>query len=192
MAEVRLNAVLEHLSQEVPVRRVGYILKPETSAFPTFSSERRGHWLRAASAEPSLGIRPWVRGERYPASSVPALLAAQAAKRQGQDASETFHFSVFRTFLIENRDISEGAVLEEIARAAGLDVDRFRVDLKDPTVKEAVYAEHLDAVDRWMVEAVPTVIIGQERIEGAASPAIYQAALTDTPPTIGGSGEIER
>jgi protein-disulfide isomerase-like protein with CxxC motif len=172
VAEVRLNAVLEHLSQEVPVRRVGYILKLETSAFPTFSSERRGHWLRAASAEPSLGIRPWVGGERYPASSVPALLAA--------------------TFLIENRDISEGAVLEEIARVAGLDVDRFQVDLKDPTVKEAVYAEHLDAVDRWMIEAVPTVIIGQERIEGAASSAIYQAALTDTPPTIGGSGEIER
>jgi protein-disulfide isomerase-like protein with CxxC motif len=170
VAEVRLNAVLEHLSQEVPVRRVGYILKLETSAFPTFSSERRGHWLRAASAEPSLGIRPWVGGERYPASSVPALLAAQAAKRQGQDASE----------------------LEEIARVAGLDVDRFQVDLKDPTVKEAVYAEHLDAVDRWMIEAVPTVIIGQERIEGAASSAIYQAALTDTPPTIGGSGEIER
>lgn len=177
MAEVRLDAVLRNLPRRVPVRRVGYILKPEPAAFPTFSSERRGHWVTAASAEPSLGIRPWVTAERYPASSIPALLAAQAAKRQGEEASEIFHFSLFRTFLIDNRDISDVAVLEEVALRVGLDLDRFRIDLKDPRVKEAVYAEHLDAVDRLKVEAVPTVIIGAEHIEGATSPAVYEAAL---------------
>lgn len=186
MAEVRLSVVLKNFARRVPVRRVGYILKPETAAFPTFSSERRGHWLSAASAEPSLGIRPWITGERYPRSSLPALLAAQAAQRQGDDASETFHFTLFRTFLVENRDISDEAVLEQVALAVGLDADRFRSDLKDPRVKEAVYAEHLDAVDRLKVEAVPTVILGAERIEGAVPPAVYQAALTAE-----GSGEIE-
>lgn len=184
MAEVRLSAVLNTLAWRVPLRRVGYILKPETAAFPSFSSERRGHWLTAASAEPSLGIRPWVTGNRYPRSSIPALLAAQAAKRQGGDASEIFHFSLFRTFLIENRDISDEAVLEQVARAAGLDLDRFRNDLKDPGVKEAVYAEHLDAVDGLRVEAVPTVIVGASRIEGAASRAVYQAAIAHMRATV--------
>ena len=60
---------------------------------------------------------------------------------------------------------------------SGLDLDRFRIDLKDPKVKEAVYADHLDAVDLWRAEAVPTVIVGEERIEGAAPPPVYQAAL---------------
>ncbi len=178
MAEVRLSAVIENLPRRVPVRRVGYILKPEPVAFPTFSSERRGHWLTAASAEPALGIRPWVTGARYPASSVPALLAAQAAKRQGEDASDAFHFSLFRTFLIDNRDISDEAVLARVALTVGLDLDRFRRDLKDPSVKEAVYAEHLEAVDQLGVEAVPTVIIGTERIEGAAPPPVYETAVT--------------
>lgn len=178
MAEVRLSRVVTSLARCVPLRRVGYILKPEIPAFPTFSSERRGQWLRAASAEPSLGIRPWVTGERYPGHSIPALVAAQAARRQGNEASDSFHFRLFRTFLVENRDISEGAVLEEVALRSGLDLDRFRIDLKNPTLKDAVYAEHLEAVDLWRAEAVPTIIIGEERIEGAASPAVYQAALT--------------
>lgn len=178
VAEVRLNKVLEERARPHGLRRVGYILKPETATFPTFSSERRGHWLRAAASEPSLGIRPWVHGERYPGSSIPALVAAQAARRQGDTLSETFHFALFRTFLVENRDISSGAVLEQVALHAGLDLDRLRSDLKDPTVKEAVYAEHLEAIDLWNVEAVPTIIMGDERIEGAAPLTVYQAALT--------------
>jgi predicted DsbA family dithiol-disulfide isomerase len=177
VAEVRLNTVLDGFARRFPLRRVGYILKSETAAFPTFSSERRGHWLMAAAAEPALGIRPWIKGERYPRSSVPTLLAAQAARRQGDDASETFHFALFRTFLVENRDISEGAVLEEVAFKSRLDLDRFRIDLKDPKLKEAVYAEHLEAVDLWKAEAVPTVIVGEERIEGAAPPPVYHGAL---------------
>jgi predicted DsbA family dithiol-disulfide isomerase len=156
---------------------LGYILKPETAAFPTFSSERRGHWLQAARAEPALGIRPWIGGERYPASSVPALVAAQAAKRQGEEAADGFHFTLFRTFLVDNRDISEEAVLEEAALKSGLDLHRFRADLGDPGVKEAVYAEHLEAIDCWRTEAVPTIIIGRERIEGAAPSAVYEVAL---------------
>lgn len=177
MAEVRLNTVLTRLSRRVPLRRVGYILKPEPAAFPSFSSERRGHWQRAGEAEPSLGIRLWVKGERYPGSSVPALEAAQAVRRQGAEASEAFHFGVFRAFLIDNRDISDRSVLEEVAAACSLDLHRFRTDLKDPAVKEAVYAEHLEAVDRYQVEAVPTIIIGEERIEGAAPPAVFETAL---------------
>ncbi len=177
MAEVRLDAVLTRLGRRVPIRRVGYILKPEPPAFPSFSGERRAHWQRAGAAEPSLGIRLWVKGERYPGSSVPALEAAQAARRQGDEASETFHFGLFRAFLVENRDISDRAALEEVAATCGLDLHRFTVDINDPTVKEAVYAEHLEAVDRYQVEAVPTIIIGEERIEGAAPPAVYEMAL---------------
>ena len=178
MAEVRLKTVLDSLGRGLPVRRLGYILKPETSAFPTFSSDRRGHWLRAAAAEPALGIRPWVAGERYPGSSVPALLAAQAARRQGEEVADAFHFSLFRTFLVENRDISEPAVLEEVALASHIALDRFRIDYQDPKVKEVVYAEHLEAIDRWRIEAVPTIIIGRNRIEGAVPRTQYQAALT--------------
>jgi predicted DsbA family dithiol-disulfide isomerase len=181
VAEVRLNTVLAGCTRPFALRRVGYILKPETTAFPTFSSERRGHWLSAATAEPSLGIRPWVEGERYPGSSVPALVAAQAARRQGDEVSDAFHFALFRTFLVENRDISAVAVLEQVALSAGLDLDRFRIDCKDPTLKEAVYAEHLEAVDLWKAEAVPTIIVGEERIEGAAPLSFYQAALARLP-----------
>jgi predicted DsbA family dithiol-disulfide isomerase len=177
VAEVRLDTVLTRLSRRVPLRRVGYILKPEPAAFPSFSGERRAHWQRAREAEPSLGIRLWVKGERYPGSSIPALEAAQAARRQGDEASEAFHFGVFRTFLVENRDISDRAVLKEVALSTGLDLHRFGIDLGDPAVKEAVYAEHLEAVDRYRVEAVPTIIIGEERIEGAAPPAVYETAL---------------
>ncbi len=181
MAEVRLNTVLTECARPFPLQRVGYVLKPETAAFPTFSSERRGHWLGAATAEPPLGIRPWVGSERYPGSSVPALVAAQAARRQGDAVADAFHFALFRTFLVENRDISAEAVLEQVALSANLDLDRFRIDSKDPTLKEAVYTEHLEAVDLWKAEVVPTIIVGEERIEGAAPRSVYQAALARFP-----------
>lgn len=108
-------------------------------------------------------------------------MAAQAAGRQGDEVSDVFHFAVFRTFLVENRDISAVAVLEQVALSAGLDLDRFRIDSEDPTLKEAVYAEHLEAVDLWKAEAVPTIIVGEERIEGAAPRSVYQAALARFP-----------
>jgi len=95
--------------------------------------------------------------------------------------ADAFHFSLFRTFLVENRDISAAAVLEQVALGAGLDLDRFRIDCKDPTLKETVYAEHVEAIDLWKAEAVPTIIIGEERIEGAASLSVYQTALARLP-----------
>ena len=166
------------LGKKIPVRRVSYILKPEPSPFATFSSERRGHWLRAASVEPSLGIRPWIQGDRYPQSSLPPLLAGQAARRQGEGVSDIFHFALFRKFLVDNRDISDPKVLAEVAKGSGLDLDQFWTDYKDPTLREAVYAEHLEAVDLWQTEAVPTIIIGEERIEGAVTREVYRSALT--------------
>ncbi|MDZ4339921.1 MAG: DsbA family protein [candidate division NC10 bacterium] len=181
MAEVRLDTVLRNRGRSVPVRRVGYLLKSDPSPFPVFSPERRAHWLRAAAAEPSLGIRPWIAGERYPGSSLPALIAAQAARRQGEAGAATFHFTLFRIFLVDNRDISDHAVLEAAALRSGLDRDRFRLDLNDPALKEAVYAEHLEAVDSWGTEAVPTIIIGGDRIEGAAPMPLFEAALARLP-----------
>lgn len=68
-------------------------------------------------------------------------------------------------------------MLEEVALQSGLDLDRFRNDLKDITLKEAVYSEHLEAVDCWKAEAVPTIIVGEERIEGAVPARNYEDAL---------------
>lgn len=159
---------------------MGYILRPELSPTATFSPERRAHWLRAAAAEPSLGIRPWLAGDRYPQSSLPALVAGQAAKRQGEAATARFHFALFRTFLVENRDISSPEILAEVARNSGLDLERFWTDYRDPTLREAVYAEHLEAVDVWQTEAVPTIIIGRHWIEGAVMREVYRSALTQS------------
>jgi predicted DsbA family dithiol-disulfide isomerase len=107
-------------------------------------------------------------------------LAGQAAKRQGEGVSEIFHFALFRTFLVENRDISDPKVLAEVAQGSGLNLEQFWADYKDPTIREAVYAEHLEAVDLWKTEAVPTIIIGEHWIEGAATREIYRSALTQS------------
>jgi predicted DsbA family dithiol-disulfide isomerase len=58
-----------------------------------------------------------------------------------------------------------------------LDVDRYRRDVGDATLKEEVLAAHVAAVDAFGVEAVPTIIVGETRLEGAASEADYRAAL---------------
>ncbi len=124
----------------------------------------------------------WTGGDRYPVSSLPALIAARAAERQGQEAGDRYHWGLFRAFFEGNRDISERKVLGEVAAGAGLDLARFDADVARPALRAEVLAAHVEAVDTFGVEAVPTIIIGGRRFEGAASEAAYRAALAEGRP----------
>ncbi len=179
MAEVRLERARAEFGDAVRVRRHPYILKLEDNPHASFSYDRRGHWATAARAEPGLVFNLWTGGERYPVSSVPALIAARAAERQGAKAGDRYHWALFRAFFEGNRDISEPRALREVAAAAGLDLARFDVDAANAAQREGVLAAHVEAVDAFGVEAVPTVIIGVRRFEGAASEAAYRAALAE-------------
>ncbi len=179
MAEVRLERARAGSARPIPIRRHPYILKLEDNPHATFSYDRRGHWTAAARAEPGLAFTLWTGGERYPVSSLPALIAARAAERQGVDAGDRYHWALFRAFFEANRDISDPKVLRQVATGVGLDLPRFDADVAGEGMRQEVLAAHVAGVDDYGVDVVPTVIIGARRFEGAASENAYQAALAE-------------
>jgi predicted DsbA family dithiol-disulfide isomerase len=151
-----------------------FILRDEDPTI-TFDAYRRGHWLRAGAYEPEAVFVPW-RGEaRYPTWGVPALVAAKAAERQGK--FDAYHMACFKAMFTDSRDISDPQVLVAIAGEVGLDTERFTADLHDRSLPEGVLAEHREAVERFGIGAIPSVVIEGQVIQGAVPEEVYVRAI---------------
>jgi predicted DsbA family dithiol-disulfide isomerase len=82
--------------------------------------------------------------------------AAEAARRQG-------HFDLFHSNLLAARhqtrlDIDDVKVIERVAEEAGLDLERFRRDLADASILDALARDHKHAVAAHGVFGTPTFV----------------------------------
>jgi predicted DsbA family dithiol-disulfide isomerase len=83
-----------------------------------------------------------------------------------QPGGEALHDVLFRAYFVEARDISQPAVLLEIAERVGLPVDAAREVLEKRTFKAAVDADW--ALSRqYGVTGVPTFVAGRHGVVGA-------------------------
>ncbi len=87
-----------------------------------------------------------------------AFRAAQAARCQGDEAFLRFHYALLAARHVDESDIDAPAVLREVAGQAGLDVERFKADLKATTL-EALGRDHTEAVERYGAFGTPTFVI---------------------------------
>jgi predicted DsbA family dithiol-disulfide isomerase len=85
-----------------------------------------------------------------------AFRAAEAARSQG--AFDALHVAFLRARNVDREDIDDPAVLERVARAAGLDVERFRRDLADPATLEALERDHTEGRSKHGVFGTPTFV----------------------------------
>jgi predicted DsbA family dithiol-disulfide isomerase len=83
-----------------------------------------------------------------------------------QPGDEALHDALFRAYFVEARDISQPAVLLEIAERVGLPVDGAREVLDKRTFKTAVDADW-DLSRRYGVTGVPTFVAGRREVVGA-------------------------
>ena len=83
-----------------------------------------------------------------------------------QPGGEALHDALFRAYFVETRDISQPAVLLEVAEKVGLSVDGAREVLDKRTFKEAVDADW--ALSRqYGITGVPTFVVGRRGVVGA-------------------------
>jgi predicted DsbA family dithiol-disulfide isomerase len=85
-----------------------------------------------------------------------AFKAAEAARRQ--DRFEDFHMPLLLARHRDRLDIDEVAVVERVAVESGLDLDRFRKDIADPDVVQAIARDHQSAVKEHGVFGTPTLV----------------------------------
>jgi len=85
-----------------------------------------------------------------------AFMAAEAARRQ--DRFEPFHATLLRARHEGRINIDEVEAIEQVAEESGLDLDRFRRDLADPTILSALARDHTHAVNVYGVFGTPTFV----------------------------------
>jgi protein-disulfide isomerase len=115
--------------------------------------------LKAMSAKYKGKIREYFKF--FPVRShprgVPSALAALAAHRQGK-------FQPMAETLFKHRADLEDDDLEKYAASQGLDMEKFKKDMKDPTVMKEVEKDKLEGM-RIGVDGTPTLFINGKRYQ---------------------------
>lgn len=85
-----------------------------------------------------------------------AFKAAEAARRQ--DSFDPFHANLLGARHQSRLDIDDAKVVEQVAEESGLDLQRFRHDLDDPAILDALARDHKNAVATHGVFGTPTFV----------------------------------
>ena len=97
------------------------------------------------------------------------------ARDMGKGAD--YNKRVYNAFYQEDKNIGEIDVLANLAAEAGLDEAEFREALISGKYREA-HKEALEhAYEEAQITSIPTFLIGEERIEGAASKEVFEQVI---------------
>lgn len=100
-------------------------------------------------------------------NSRPALQAAEFARAQGR--FDPMHHELFRAYWDEGRDVSDLAVLRDVAARAGVDVAAM-----EAAVRSDRYGDYLDArrqeAQELMIDGIPAHVIADRYLVMGAQP----------------------
>jgi len=105
-----------------------------------------------------------------------AARAALAARRQNPELYTVFHDRLMRA---TDRLAEDGIV--EIAREAGVDVDRMRADMEDPAIDKSIDG-NIELARAIGVTGSPTFIIGDAMLVGVKPLQQMESAIADARP----------
>ena len=159
---MRLSDLEHAYGEQVRIHWRAFPLIPDRQPGRRVTQKMREGRQRVAAEEPrALFVAPEIE-TALPASSVPAQTAAKCAERQGEDAFVRFHQALFVAQFRDNLDVSRRDVLWTLARACGLDVDRFEADYTSGEAYQAVLHDCAEGAAWFGVSALPTVIFDEK------------------------------
>jgi putative protein-disulfide isomerase len=141
-AEPQLRRLLWQLGDQITVRLV--MTGAARSLEPADHQRLLAAWLDVA-AESGMPVDPRLWLENPIASSYPACQALIAAREQGPDAAGRYLRRLREAFFCERKRIDHADALIAEAGPAGIDRERFTVDLRSHAITEAFGAD-LDEV----------------------------------------------
>jgi predicted DsbA family dithiol-disulfide isomerase len=98
------------------------------------------HWLDASQAT-GMPCDPRIWTENPISSSYPVCMAVKAAAEQGPEAAYSYLRRVREGLMVERRKLDHAESLVAQAGPAGLDIDRFKIDLGSHAITEAFGAD---------------------------------------------------
>jgi predicted DsbA family dithiol-disulfide isomerase len=142
-------------------------------------TKREASWrhIKAMIEPEGIAWNIWQRDD-YPNWSLPALEAAKCAGLQGEAAYEDMHFRLFQGFFEHGQNIANVDEIMDLARQAPLDFARFMDDFDSGVTRRTIFDEYEEAVNTYMVYAIPTLIFpDHERVVGAVPIEEYEKVL---------------
>lgn len=102
----------------------------------------------------------WDQPDEHKARSLVAAMAGEAARHQGPEAYDKFHLALLKArHGAEARiPLNEDEPIVEVARQVGLDVGRFREEMKDRSFIQKIAREHTESVEKYGVFGTPTFL----------------------------------
>jgi predicted DsbA family dithiol-disulfide isomerase len=120
------------------------------------------HLRRLGREQEGKGVKPdlWT-GQDPPASSVPPLVALEAALPQGPELQREFLKAMRRAAFLESINVARRDVQFELGARVGLELGRFAEQLDDPRVEQDVN-EAVEEAEALGIRGVPALVIGGE------------------------------
>lgn len=112
----------------------------------------------------------------FPVRAVDPMRGALVALEEGRLVP--YAWATFRAYWGALKDISQGLVLEEICREAGLDWSRFRVRIGEPDIKEALRKNTQEVIAVGGFGSPTMVVNGTDMYFGNDRLPLVEAALT--------------
>ncbi len=112
----------------------------------------------------------------FPQNTLSALRLALVAQRRG--TFDAVHQPLFDAMYVNDRDLSDPAVLAEIVTAAGLDADDYAAAIGTDEIKNELKANTEEAVARGAFGA-PTFFVGEEMFFGNDRFDFIRAAIAE-------------
>jgi len=128
----------------------------------------------------------WEQPEDYASRGLPAFRAAEAARRQGEEAFDRFHYALLAAKHEHKQDIADLDTLAEVAEGVALEMPRFKKDLFDRGLLSRLAKDHTFAVENLGVFGTPTLVL-------AESQAVFVKMAAPPPPedSLGVFAEIQ-
>lgn len=166
---------------QIEIERRAFPLRPGLDrSVKFFGTQREMSWRRIKAMVEPEGIT-WTLWQRddYPNWSLPGLEAAKCSALQSHEAYDDLHFRLFRGFFEQGVNIANIDEVRELARQSPLlDYSRFVDDLDSGVTRRAIFDEYEEAVNDYLVYAIPTVIFpDHERVVGAVPIEEYEKVL---------------
>ncbi|MBM6615720.1 DsbA family protein [Desemzia sp. RIT804] len=97
----------------------------------------------------------------------------KAAKAAGLIADQAAYWNVFdglqNALFVENKDISDVAVIEAVVKQTSVDFDTWKVQFENPETEQAVI-EDLEKVQAYGIQGAPAVVVNQKYLISGAQP----------------------
>lgn len=136
------------------------------------------HYRRIAKETEGKDVKPdlWT-GDDPPTSSLPPLLALEAALRQGPAVQRELLRAMRRAAFLEGINVARRDVQLELASRAGIDLHGFVEGLDNPALEQSV-SESAEEAESLGIRGVPALVIGGEWLmQGCRDASEYRHVL---------------